>query len=179
MEQKRVQPLTDSEKENIERKAAETILECGVRIPIPAPCFLRLFGKKEIQIKIKQPYLRTLHTAAALALKEGFSFDKLDSGNLDAANEVIVKHAPSVAKWIAIHVLNNRVKNRLFAGLLGSWLMSRLNQKRILEIVSLIIIMDGYQDFTHSIRLIRSLRLTAPKNLSPQNQGSQEAEQSV
>jgi len=170
-------PLTDLEKEQVERRVAETILERGVRVPIPAPRFLRLFGKKQIHVTIKQPFLRTLHTASILALKEGFSFDDINSDNLDAANTLIVKHAPSCARWVAINILNNRLKNRLFAGILGRWLMNHLTQSRLLDLVKLIVLLNGYQDFTGTIRLIRSMKMTTPRNLSPPSQGSQEEKQ--
>jgi hypothetical protein len=163
----------------IQRRASEVILERGVRVPLPAPRFLRLFGKKTIDITIYQPYLRTMHTATNLALSEGFSLDALTEGKPDAALELISKHSTTVSHIVAVHVLNGKWRNRLFSRMLGTWLFSRLTNSRLLEITVTIMLMSRYQDFTTTIRLFKGLSVTmmTPKNLSPKERGSQEAEQ--
>jgi len=165
--------------EEIQRQAAETMLERGVRVPLPAPRFLRLFGKKTIGITIYQPYLRTIKTAALLALSDGFSLNDLTEGKTDAALQLASKHAETISRIIAVYVLNGKWRNRLFSRLLGSWLFSRLTAGRLLEVSVAIILMSRYQDFTSSIRLFKQMSLTMmmPKNLSPEEKGSQEAEQ--
>jgi predicted neuraminidase len=163
----------------IQRKAAETFLERGVRVPLPAPRFLRLFGKKTVNVVIRQPYLRTLFTASELALSDGFSLDGLDQGQTDAALELINKHSKTAARIVAVYFLNGKWKNRLFSKRVGSWLFSKLTNQKLLEITVTIVLMSRYQDFTSSIRLFKQMSLTTmmPKNLSPEEKGSQEAEQ--
>lgn len=165
--------------EEVQRKAAETMLERGVRVPLPAPRFLRVFGKKTVNITIHQPYLRTIQTGALLALKKGFSLDSLTEGKTDAALELIVKHGPTVSHCVAVYVLNGKWLNRLFSRTLGAWLFSKLTSSRLLEISVTIVLMSRYQDFTSSIRLFKQMSITmmTPKNLSPKEMGSQEAEQ--
>lgn len=165
--------------EEIQRRAAETILERGVRVPIPAPRFLLLFGKKEIGIILHEPYLRTIQTAAALSLKDGFSIDELATGNTDAAMKLVLDHSETVARIVAVHFLNGKWKNRLFSKILGSWFLSRLTNRRILDIALIIVMISRYQDFTTTIRLFKEMSMTImiPKNLSPKEKGSQEAEQ--
>jgi len=160
----------------IQRRASEIILERGVRVPLPAPRFLRMFGKKTIGITIYQPYLRTMHTAVNLALREGFSLDGIAEGKTDAALELISKHSLTVAQIIAVHALNGKWRNRLFSRMLGAWLFSRLTNSRLLEIAVTIMMMSRYQDFTTTIRLFKGLSMTmmSPKNLSPEEKGSQE-----
>lgn len=162
----------------VQRKAAETMLERGVRVPLPAPRFLRLFGKKTIGVVVHQPYLRTLFTASSFALSAGFSLDKLEQGETDAALKLVNQHAKTIARIIAVYLLNGKWKNRLFSRLVGSWLFSKLNNQKLLEISVAIILMSRYQDFTSSIRLHKQMSLTImmPKNLSPKENGSQGAE---
>jgi len=164
--------------EEIQRQAAETMLERGVRVKLPAPRFLRLFGKKTVNVTIHQPYLRTIVTAGSLALSKGFSLDGLTEGKTDAALELVVKHAPTISKIIAVYVLNGKWRNRLFSRMLGAWLLSVLTNARLLEISVIIILMSRYEDFTSSIRLFKQMSMTMmmPKNLSPEEKGSQEAE---
>jgi len=160
---------------DVERRAAETILERGVRVPIPAPRFLRLLGKKQIKVMIRQSHLGTLEHFSTLELKEGFSFEGIDSGNLDAAHEMISKHGKTVRKLLAIVILDSRLKIWLFSDLLASWLKWKLTPKRLLEVFLVAVTISGVEDFTNTIRLIRSMRVTMPRNLSPTSKGSHEA----
>lgn len=166
----------DKEK-NIEQLAAETILERGVRVGLPAPRFFRFFGKKEVGIIIKQPYLGTLLHVSRLCTKAGFDFEGIDEGKLDAAHQMMVDNVKDAARIIAFCVLNSRLKIWLFTWFLTDWLIWKLKPRKLAEISMLIITLGGYQDFTTSIRLLRMMKVTTPKNLSPQDQGSQQAEQ--
>lgn len=162
------------DKQKTEQHAAETILESGVRVKLPAPLFLRLFGKTEIAMVIRQPYLGTLMHLSGLSLKAEFDLDGIDEGKLDEAHRLMARHGKTIARIAAVVILNGRLKIKLFAGLLASYLLWKLKPRRLLEIVILIITFSGLQDFTTSIRLMRSMKMTTPKNLSPQDQGSQQ-----
>ena len=158
-----------------EQLAAETLLENGVRITVPAPFFFRLIGKKTIKLKLRQPTLRTLLIVSGMSLKAGFSFDGIDAGNIDAAHDLINTHAKILARIVAVFILRKKRIIKLFSGLLGNYLLDKLTPKKLAEIVLIVVALGGVQDFTDSIRLIRSMRITAPKNLSPTDQGSQQA----
>lgn len=165
------------ETNEIERRAAQTILERGVRVKLPAPRFLRILGKKEIRVTIRQPNMGTLLHVSELAIAEGFSFTGIDSGEMEAAHELISLHTKSCVRIVAIIILGTKVKSRLFAGILSRWLLWKLTPKRLFEMILIIVTMSGVQDFTNSIRLIRSMKMTMPRNLSPTSEGSHEAEQ--
>lgn len=165
------------ESERIERQAAETILESGVRVKLPAPLFLRLFGKKTVNVTIHRPKLRTMLTATRLSLQAGFSIDSLVDGSTEAALDLVDKHTETVCHIVSVHILNGRRKNRLFSKKLGNYLLSSLTSDKLLGMAVTIILMSRYQDFTTTIRLFKTMRMTttAPKNLSPDEQGSQKA----
>lgn len=160
-----------------ERRAAETILERGVRVKLPAPRFLRLLGKKEISVTIRQPGMGTLLNVSELSLKSGFSFEGIDSGNLDAAHQLIAGHTKTLMRIVAVILLRSKWRIRLFSGMLSRWLLWKLTPNRLLEMVLMIVTFSGVQDFTNTIRLIRSMSVTMPRNLSPTSEGSQEATQ--
>ena len=165
------------DKRRIEQIAAERILESGVRVTIPASLFLRLFGKKTVKLVIRQPFLGTLAYVSKLSLEAGFNFEEIDKGDLDAAHKLVSQHARTICRIIAVTVLGTRTRIRLFSGILSRWLLWKLKPRKLTEITMTIILLCGVQDFTSSIRLLRSLRITAPKNLSPSDQGSQENEE--
>ncbi|HAQ21108.1 MAG TPA: hypothetical protein DCR40_18025 [Prolixibacteraceae bacterium] len=158
--------------DEIQRRAAETILERGVRVRLPAPRFLRLLGKKEIAVTIGQPYLGTLEHLSMLSLKAGFSFEGIDTGDLDAAHRLIAAHSKTVRRILAVMILNSKLKIFLFSGVLASWLKWKVKPHRLLELFLVIVTLSGMEDFTNTIRLIRSMRVTMPRNLSPTGEGS-------
>jgi hypothetical protein len=158
---------------NTEQLAAERILESGVRVKVPAPLFLRLFGKKEIGLLIKQPYLGTLMHISRLTLKAGFDFEGLDKGDMEAAHDLVKQHTGTICRILSVSVLNSRVKINLFGRFVAGWLKWKIKPRKLAEIIMTIILLSGVQDFTSSIRLIRSLKVTTPRNLSPKDQGSQ------
>lgn len=162
------------DKSKIEQLAADRILENGVRVKVPAPFFLRVFGKKQVSLLIRQPYLGTLMHISRLALRAGFDFEKIDQGEIDAAHRLVSEHAGTASRIVAVSVLNSKVKINLFTRLLSGWLKYKIKPRKLAEITMTIVLLSGIQDFTSSIRLIRSLRVTAPKNLSPADQGSHE-----
>lgn len=162
---------------NIEQQAAKRILESGVRVPIPAPLFLRVFGKKQVKITIRQPYMGTLMHISRLATAKGFTLVDIDQGDEEALHKLAANHAKTMARIVAVAMLNRKALIMLFSRLLGSWLLWKLKPPKLTEIVMTLVLLCGYQDFTSSIRLIRRLRMTKPKNLSPKDQGSQEAAQ--
>ena len=164
-------------KKNVEQLAAETILERGIRVNVPSPRFFKLFGKKEVGLVIKQPYLGTLMHMSRLCLKAGFNLDDVDEGKVDAAFGLMEKHGRTVAKIVAVIILNSKFKIRLFSNILSYWLLWKMKPRKLVEMVILLITLSGVQDFTTSIRLIRRMKTTTPKNLSPMEQGSQQAEQ--
>lgn len=156
-----------------ERQAADTILEKGVRVQLPAPFFLRLF-KKEIILVLRQPRFGTMLHVASVSLKAGFEIEKLQTGELNAAHESVSQYARPLARIAAYLFLNGKWKIKFFSKLLANWLLWKLTPRRMAEIAILAVAYGGIQDFTTTIRLIgaMTMNVTAPKNLSHNKSGS-------
>lgn len=161
---------------SIEAQVADTILEKGVRVKLPAPFFLPF--RKTIGVIIHQPTMRTLLEVSSIALRSGFQLEKL-TGDIDSAHQAVKDHTPAVVKIVATLMLNGRVKIALFRGILRWWLMNNLTARKLGEITLVTVAFSGIQDFTTSIRLIGTMRVTAPKNLSQDLRGSQQGEPSA
>lgn len=162
---------------NIEQQAVEQILESGVKVRLPAPLFLRFFGKKNINPVLKAPYRGGLFYISKRCLKAGFDFTAIDAGNFEAIHNLVVEHTQTMSEIVAIAFLHSRWKIKLFTGIVAKWFTWHTTNRKLAEIALTLILLSSVQDFTSSIRLIKSLKITAPKNLSPKEQGSQEDEQ--
>lgn len=157
---------------NIEQQVADTILEKGVRVHLPAPFFLPF--RKTVGVTIHQPTLRTLLKVASISLQSGFKVEEL-TGEMNQAHQVIKDHTRAVVKIVSTLILNGRKKSALFQWMLERYLLNNLTARKLGEIALVTVAFSGVQDFTTTIRLIGAMRVTAPKNLSQGINGSQQA----
>lgn len=157
---------------HVEQRAAQTILERGVRVEIPAPLLLRFFGKRNITIVLKQPSLGTLIRMSDLYLSTGIVKSQLDDIELEAVIKLIGKHGKTFSKIIALAYLNGYWSGKLFSGLLTLWVL-KLPPQKISAIISLLFVCSGAEDFMTTIRLVQQMKITEP-SLSPESQGSQQ-----
>lgn len=158
--------------EHIEQRVSDAILEKGVRVKLPAPFLLRLVFIRNISLVLRQPGAGTLLHVARLSLQSGFNIDSLNKGEINEVHRMIEAHAKTMAKICAVLFLNGKWKIRLFARPFANWLMWKLTARKMAEIALLAVVYGGYQDFTTTIRLIATGRITTPKNLSPDVRGS-------
>lgn len=165
------------DKKRTEQLAAETLLERGVRVKLPAPRFFQALGRKTISLIVKQPYLGTMLHLSRLCLKAEFNLDEVDEGKPEAAHRLMRDHGKTVARMVAVTILNSRVKIKLFSGIMSTYLLWHMKPNDLVKTAALIVTLSGIQDFTNTIRLVRSMTMTRPRNLSPEVQGSQEEKQ--
>lgn len=165
----------------VQAQAAETLLERGVRFSIPAPFFLRLFGKKAVNLTIYPPKMGTLIAFSGKYVAMGIDTKGLESGEVGEVTLLIAQHGKDITEAIAVAVLNSKWKIRLFGRMAGRWLMWKLTPQRMAELFMVITMMSGYKDFTTIIRFLPSTNMMKMRkqteNLSQETSGSQEDEQ--
>ena len=153
---------------NIEQQAAEVLLDRGVAWEVPAPGICRIIGKRKVKISIKALKLGTLlevsRRYAALNLKT----EDLERDPWKLINENLIP----VCRITAVCVLNSRLKIKLFTGALAHFIRWRFTGNMLLEVMIFVANFSGLASFTSTIGLIRDLRITAPKDPSPVDQGS-------
>lgn len=160
---------------SVEKQAAETLLEKGVRIGLSAPFFFRLFGKKEVGLVIRPTYLGTLEAVSALYLSLGVDLTNLEQWDIEDIHAFVHKHGKTVRRIIAIAALNGNWSVRLLTKPLASWLKWKLTPAKMLDIAGMVILLSQVDRFTNTIKLFGSMRITSPKNLSPTTTGVNEA----
>jgi hypothetical protein len=154
---------------NTEKHAADILLDRGVSWPIKAPWFFRIVGKKTIRIKVKALKYGTL-----LELSSLYSAMGITEADFKSQHKMILKHLKTVCLIAAICILNSKTRIRLFSKPLARFILKRFTANMLLEVMIFIISYSGVTSFLSTIRLIGDLSMTAPKNLSPENQGSQQ-----
>lgn len=156
----------------VEKLAAEAILEKGVRVALPAPFLLRVLFVREVGFIIKQPTMGQLFRVSSLSVKTGFDLSGLESGGINEAHRLVTNHCKSLTLILAALMIRGKWRSKLFSRLLAWWMLWRLTPRKLAEIALVCVAMSGIEDFTTTIRLIGTMRITAPKNLSRDVQGS-------
>lgn len=148
-----------------ELRAADFLLQRGVKVQVAAPLFFRLFGRRKItmyaqaltptrHLKITRKYLQMgIENTGDMTLKEAFTL-YLHHGK--KMSEVVAISIPGIWPYkFRAWVLRNNVK-----------------EKELSYLFHLIIAYGGIEDFINSIRLLEATRITKPMNLSPEEKMS-------
>lgn len=157
---------------NIEARAAETLLERGISIKIDAPFLFKIAGKRVWKLTIKQPHLGTLLLISREINKMHVDVDKLSNYGIAEGMQMVEKYAKNVCRIIAFAVLNSRVKIQLFGGLFSAYLRRNVKPYQLYQIMYYTLLLSGVMDFLNTIRLASTMRITQPRNLSQDDQGS-------
>jgi len=149
---------------NIEKQAAQRLLEKGIKVRVTAPLLLRVFGKRTIAFVIRQPFLGTLYRISLLYLDMDISDERLQNISDENIHVLFGQHGKTLAKIAAQAILNNKVSGWLFGGVFGEWLFWKLNQVQLLTIVNVLVSIAGTDAFTNTIGLVRTMKMTQPSH---------------
>src|SRR5690625_3552231 len=86
---------------NTEKLAADTLLERGVKVALPAPFICRLFGRKTITLYVHRPSIDTLLRIASLYLSMDIDTEKLKELDMEDGFALYEKHGPTIIKIAA------------------------------------------------------------------------------
>lgn len=153
----------------IEKRAAEILLDRGVAWPVRAPWWMRIFGKKTVNITVTALRLGTL-------LELSLRYEALGLKPEDFVNspQLIAKNMKPVCRIVAACILNSCLGIMFFTRPLGYFIRWSFTGNMLLEVMIFIATFSGEASFSNTIRLIGDLKVTTPKNLSPEEQGSQQ-----
>lgn len=157
--------------QNTETRAADSILEKGVKVQVKAPFILRICRKKTIPLIIYQPTMGNKLRINRLYLKMGITPETLDGCTQEVADALMVKHSQTLLRIIAIALCNGFIMPWLLNRPLAFWLKWKLDPKDVCVMAQVLVAFSGTEHFTNTIRLIQGLMITSP-NLSQQAQGS-------
>jgi len=146
-----------------EIKTVDTLLDKGVRVPIPAPFLLRVFGKRSISFAVRRPVLGNMLRISKLYARMNV---KADDGNLGAWIATLQTCAVPISHICALGVLRGRYTGALFMRPLARYLRWHMTTRDMASLAAILVSLSGYQDFTNTIKFIGLMRMTQPKNLS-------------
>lgn len=161
---------------DIEKLAALALLDRGVAFRIPAPWWMRLFGKKTLKLNVRRLYLGTLihlSTLEGIAPLEPVEVPPDHQqliADMDATPrsipiaEIIAQTMP-VCQAIAACLLNSRFKIALFAKILSRYLRKNCTPDQLQELAMWLFVYGRAESFTNTTKLIERMKMMKPMNL--------------
>lgn len=154
--------MTEERKIETEIRTIDTLLDRGVRVDIPAPRLLRLFGKRAISLVVKTQDSETILRISGLYLRMRRRATRIDATTLDEAHLMTVEcmrpASRIVAYGIAPYLTPLGLRNRLLA-----WYLRRnLSVRCLTELWVMVASLSGAHDFPNFIRSLSGMRMTMP-----------------
>lgn len=146
-----------------EIKTVDTLLDKGVRVPIPAPFFMRVFGRKSINFSVRRPVLGNMLRISKLYAKMNIDADANDLGAWIATLQTC---AVPISHICALGMLRGRYTGALFMRPLARYLRWHMTTRDMASLAAILVSLSGYQDFLNTIRFLGLMKMTQPKNLS-------------
>lgn len=158
--------------ETMNTKAIDTILEKG----IGGKLSVKILGVRfSLNMKIKPLYLGTI----LLLAKEQEKIEKVDEGN-----EIIwdtfekAENVKIFARCIAIAVLNDRTKIRLFSGILTRLILNYATVKDIHSLMTIVVSQMNSRDFFFTTALIKGFKVVERKPQEAMSENAPSGDQS-
>lgn len=152
--------------EEVEIKTVDTILDQGVRVPIPAPFLFRLVGKKTINVVVRRPVIGNMLRISKMYIKMGIGENEIEEGEWRDWIKLFEKTAVPASRIVAVGMLRGKWRGWLFARPLAYWLRWKVNSREIAEMAAMLVSLSGVQDFMNTIKFLQGMKMTAPANLS-------------
>lgn len=157
---------------NVEMNAADAMMDRRLKINLPAPWLLRLFGKKTIPVYVKRPVGQNLCRMAKLYVKMDIDLVKLKNGEMRSLLECIGRNAVTVSRIIAHGMIRGNISSFLLNRPLALYLRSNMDMRSMAELAKIIVLISTGEDFVSIIASLGSLRLTEATESQTTGSGS-------
>jgi len=151
--------------QEVEIKAVDTILDKGVRVPIPTPFFLRIIGIKQVSVVVRRPVMGTMLRISKRYVQLKVS-EKIYEKEWQDWVTMFVGNLIPVSRIVAVGMLRGKWAGLLFTRPLAYYLRWHMNTRQMAEIAALLVTLSGIQDFMNTITFLRGMKTTTPANVS-------------
>lgn len=157
----------------VEAMAADALLDRRLKINLPAPWLLRIFGRKTVPIRVKLPTAGSLIRMSSLFTRMDIDLQHLHDGNFGSVLEQIAKHGVTTSRIIAYGLLRGTWSARLLNRPLAWYIRQHMPMQGLAELAKIIVLMSTSEAFVSIIASVASLNLMKPTEASqPTETGS-------
>ncbi len=156
----------------VEMDAADALLDRRLKVILPSPWFLRIFGKRTIGYWMKRPVGSNVLRIARLFCRMNIDIKRLMSGDIGTLMEYIDKHGVTASRLIAYGMIRGSMSAWLLNRPLASYIRSHMGMRGMAELMKIVVLTCDGSDFVSIITSAASLRLTEPVMSQPTGKGS-------
>lgn len=156
----------------VEMAAADALLDRRLKVELPAPWIVRLFGKRTVTIWPKLPVGANLIRISRLFAKMDIDAEKLMSGCFGTLLEYIGKHGVSASRLIAYGLIRGPFASWLLNRPMAWYIRCHMTLPGMADLMKLIVLLSGADSFVDIIRSARDMTLTCPTLSQPDKKGS-------
>lgn len=146
----------------IEMNAADALLDRRLKINIPAPWIIRVFGKQTIPVYVKRPVVQNLLRISRLFVRMDIDIKQLKAGELGTLLECIGKNGVTTSRLIAHGMIRGGMAAWWLNRPLAWYLRTHMDMRGLAELAKIIVLLAGSEDFVSIITSVSNLRLTEP-----------------
>ena len=146
---------------NEELKAAESLLDIGVSVPLRPLRFRR--WKIPVRVTVKRPPLGGLLRILRVWFSLETTVEKLDKMDNDEVLRFMEKHGKAVSKFVALSVCSGYIPGKVLAPLLAWFLRWRCHPDTLLYTMEVFMQLQDSKSFTSITRSAGALNVLAPK----------------
>lgn len=155
----------------IEAAAADALLDRRLKINLPAPWLLRLFGRRTIPIWGRLPVATNLIRISRLFVQMGVDPEKVTTESFGTVLEHIGRHGVTASRIIAYGLVRGSFSAWLWNRPLAWYIRNHSTLPDMAELVRIINLLSGAEAFVDIIRSVSDMRITRP-TLSQTETGS-------
>lgn len=146
-----------------EIRAADSILDRGVRFKMPAPWIIRVLHLNRIRVKASRP--GAILEFSKVVIKHGLT------GQMTV--EQMQNKLEPLSECLAITVLNGRLRIKYLKRLATRWFLWRCHYTQLIEMFVVLQRLNQMQDFTHITRFYyqQTKMMMSPRNLGQKQNG--------
>lgn len=156
----------------IEAQAADALLDRRLKINLPAPWPLRLFGRRTIPIWMKLPVGQNLIRISRLFVQMGIDPKKVTAESFGTVLEYIGLHGVTVSRIIAYGLIRGSFSAWLLNRPLAWYIRNHATLPNMAELVRIIALLSGAEAFVTIIRSVSEMRITEPTLSHEEKSGS-------
>lgn len=164
-----------------ERAEIDILIEKGFEVVTPVRSIFRIFGKKTRSWRVKRLPLGLMDIQTDLFFQLQVNESRLYSDDPENRNNEIMNsvkdNAQLCAEIIAVSILGEKVKIKLFKKIFAKYLLWRINSKEMFEFTAKLFKMNDFQNFTTSIILLKAKRTTAPLQVVEEKTEAEETQE--
>ena len=156
----------------VEQLAADALLDRRLKINLPAPWLLRVFGKRTIPVWVRIPVGNSLIRMCKLFARMDIDAKRLTEGDFGTVLEYIGKHGVTASRMIAYGMLRGPLSSLLLCRPLAWYIREHMTMRDMADLTKIIVAMSTSDAFLDIILSVSMIDMLTPTTSQTKEDGS-------